>query len=289
MIRQILVNGVLASGLYALLAIGFSLIFGVARIVNLAHTAFYMIAAYYVYLFANLLSINILLSVALAILFTTLMGVVMYKLFIEPVKEHGPLIILTMGLAVVLQELTLLFYGGDVLTAPSFLSGYVEFLKVRASLQHVLTLAAFFVFILAVWGLLFKSKLGVGIRATAQDPEIAGLMGINVGRMCLVTMAISTFLAAVAGVVIAPISILEPYMWGEPLIIVIAIVVLGGMGSIKGSIIGALILGFVETLVVFIIPGGSFIKGATALAIVVFILWSKPEGLFGVVFEEERL
>lgn len=290
MAEQILINGVLTSGIYALLAIGFSLIFGVARIVNLAHTAFYMLAAYFIFLFAHLLGLNVLLSIALAIFFTTFIGMVTYKLCIDPIREHETsIVIVTVSLAIALQEIILLFFTGDFFSPSTFVSGYVELLGVRISWQHLLTLAVIFILLLGMWALLFKSKLGVTIRVTAQDREIASLMGINVGRICLITMGMAVLLAAIGGVMIAPISILEPHLWGEPLVIVIAVVVLGGLGSIKGSVIGAFILGFTETLVVFIVPGGSFIKGAVALMIVVFILWFRPEGLFGVVFEEERL
>lgn len=290
MVQQILINGVLTSGIYALLAIGFSLIFGVARIVNLAHTAFYMLAAYFIFLFAHLLGLNVLLSIALAIFFTTFIGMVTYKLCIDPIREHETsIVIVTVSLAIAFQEIILLFFGGDFLSPSTFVSGYVELLAVRISWQHLLTLAVIFILLLGMWALLFKSKLGVSIRVTAQDREIANLMGINVGRICLITMAMAVLLAAIGGVMIAPISILEPHIWGEPLVIVIAVVVLGGLGSIKGSLIGAFVLGFTETLVVFIVPGGGFIKGAIALMIVVFILWFRPEGLFGVVFEEERL
>ncbi len=290
MVQQILINGVLTSGIYALLAIGFSLIFGVARIVNLAHTAFYMLAAYFIFLFAHLLGLNVLLSIALAIFFTTFIGMVTYKLCIDPIREHETsIVIVTVSLAIAFQEIILLFFKGDFLSPSPFVSGYVELLAVRISWQHLLTLAVIFILLLGMWALLFKSKLGVSLRVTAQDREIASLMGINVGRICLITMAMAVLLAAIGGVMIAPISILEPHIWGEPLVIVIAVVVLGGLGSIKGSVIGAFILGFTETLVVFIVPGGGFIKGAIALMIVVFILWFRPEGLFGVVFEEERL
>jgi len=290
MAEQILINGVLTSGIYALLAIGFSLIFGVARIVNLAHTAFYMLAAYFIFLFAHLLGLNVLFSIALAIFLTTFIGMVTYKLCIDPIREHeDSIVIVTVSLAMAFQETLLLFFTGDFLSPSTFVSGYVEFLGVRISWQHMLTLGAIFILLLGLWALLFKSKLGVSMRVTAQDREIANLMGINVGRICLITMGMAVLLAAIGGVMIAPISILEPHLWGEPLVIVIAVVVLGGLGSIKGSVIGAFILGFTETLVVFIVPGGGFIKGAVALMIVVFILWFRPEGLFGVVFEEERL
>jgi len=93
----------------------------------------------------------------------------------------------------------------------------------------------------------------------------------------------------VAGAVVAPLYMVQPYMWMHPLIMVLAAVVLGGLGSAKGSVIAALILGFAETLVIFLVPGGSFLRGAISLCVMVVVLMLRPEGLFGVVFEEERL
>jgi len=113
-------------------------------------------------------------------------------------------------------------------------------------------------------------------------------MGINVARIGMITMAIAVVLAAIAGALVAPLFVLTPYMWMHPLVMVLAVVVLGGLGSIKGSFVGALILGFTETLVVFLVPMGAFLKGAVALAIMLIVILIRPEGLFGVSFEEER-
>jgi branched-chain amino acid transport system permease protein len=113
-------------------------------------------------------------------------------------------------------------------------------------------------------------------------------MGINVGRIAMYTMGIAVVLAALAGALVAPLWVLEPHMWLHPLIIILAIVVLGGMGSIKGSLAGAFILAFAETLVTFVVPNGSFLKGAMSLSVMLAVLLIRPEGLFGVAFEEER-
>jgi len=290
MFEQILINGAMLGGIYAVLALGFSLIFGVARIINLAHTAFYMLAAYAIYTFAHLLGLSAIPSIALSIVLTTLIGIGTYKLFIDRVREHETTVLMiTIALALVFQECMLLAFGGHFLGAPSFVSGYVELLGVRVSNQHLLTFGVVVACLLGVWVLLTKSKLGIAIRSVAQDREIANLMGINVGRICLMTMAIAVGMAAISGAMVAPIFILEPRMWMHPLIMVLAIVVLGGLGSLKGSFAGAFILAYTETLVVFLVPVGSFIKGAVALAVMVAVLLIRPEGLFGLAFEEERL
>jgi len=189
----------------------------------------------------------------------------------------------------VFQECIILAFGGHYLGAPSFVSGYWEIIGVKVSYQHLLIFGVVLVVLFGVWALLSKTRLGIAIRATAQDPEIAGLMGINVPRILLITMGIAAMLAAVSGIVVAPTLVLEPHMWTPPLIMIMAIVVLGGLGSVKGSFIGAFIIGFVEVLVVFLVPEGAFLKGAVALLAMVIVLLIRPEGLFGVAFEEERL
>ncbi len=290
MFEQILINGAMLGGIYAVLALGFSLIFGVARIINLAHTAFYMLAAYAIYTFAHLLGLSAIPSIALSIVLTTLIGIGTYKLFIDRVREHETTVLMiTIALALVFQECMLLAFGGHFLGAPSFVSGYVELLGVRISNQHLLTFGVVLACLLGIWVLLTKSKLGIAIRSVAQDREIANLMGINVGRICLMTMAIAVAMAAISGAMVAPIFVLDPRMWMHPLIMGLAIVVLGGLGSLKGSFAGAFILAYTETLVVFLVPVGSFIKGAVALAVMVAVLLIRPEGLFGLAFEEERL
>jgi branched-chain amino acid transport system permease protein len=159
----------------------------------------------------------------------------------------------------------------------------------RVLYQNFLAIGVILVVLFALWALLSKTKLGKAIRAIAEDTEVANLMGINVSRICTITVGISILLAGIAGVVISPIEMVHPLMWIHPLTIVLAAVVLGGLGSVKGSVIAAFILGFAETAVVFLIQGGSFLKGAVSLAVMVLVLLIRPEGLFGVVFEEERL
>jgi branched-chain amino acid transport system permease protein len=114
-------------------------------------------------------------------------------------------------------------------------------------------------------------------------------MGINVSSVLFLVMGIAAAMAAIAGVLVAPTMVLEPGMLWPPFVMVMAIITLGGLGSVKGSVVGAFILALVETLVVFLLPTGAFLKGAAALLVMIVVLIFRPEGLFGIVFEEERL
>jgi branched-chain amino acid transport system permease protein len=289
LLQDILVTGLVNGGVYALLAVGFSLIFGVARIVNIAHTAFYMLAAYCFYTLLVKAQLGFLTAALVSVAGVTLLSVICYRLVIEPVREHeAAVLIATIALALVFQELMLLSFGGNYLGIPSTLEGGVRILGVSIPYQRMLILAVAAAMLVVVWFVLYRTRMGLAIRATANDLEVANLMGMNVHRVAMLTVALSVSLAAVAGVVVAPVFVVDPFMWLAPLVTMLAIVVLGGLGSMKGSLIGALAIGYIEAITVFALPAGAYLKGAVALGIMVAVLLVRPEGLFGVAFEEER-
>jgi branched-chain amino acid transport system permease protein len=289
MIEGIIVNGLINGSIYALLAIGFSLIFGVARVVNIAHTALYMTGAYLIYIGLHYWGLSPLTAILISILLTTMIGLVCYQLFIKPIREHeSAVLIATIALAMVIQEIFLWRFKGSYLGVPPVATGFLTLAGTKIANQHLLALAVAVLALVATWFFLLKTRIGLGIRCTAQDREIANLMGINVNREIMVTLGISVALAAVAGAIVAPLSVIDPHMWMHPLIMMLAIVVLGGLGSIKGSFIASYILGFTESVVVFALPMGGFLKVSIALSIMIVVLLIRPEGLFGVAFEEER-
>ena len=289
MLQDILVTGLVNSGVYALLAVGFSLVFGVARIVNIAHTAFYMLAAYCLYVLLERFRVPPALAGPASVAAVTGVSVVAYRLVIEPVREHeAAVLIATIALGLVFQELMLLSFGGHFLGIPNAIEGVVGIAGVAIPYQRLLILAVAAAVLAVTWWLLRRTRLGLAIRATANDLEVASLMGMNVNRVAMATVAISAALASVAGVAVAPVFVVDPFMWLSPLVTVLSIVVLGGLGSLPGSIVGALVIGYVEAITVFALPQGAFLKGAVALTLMVAVLLVRPEGLFGVAFEEER-
>jgi branched-chain amino acid transport system permease protein len=289
MILDILISGVISGSVYALLATGFCLIFGVARIVNIAHTAFYMVAAYGIYFGTHKLGFHPLWCMIASVIIVTLFGLIAYMLFIDPIREHeAAVLICTIAMAMAMQEIMLLMFTGSYLSVPALIEGFFSILGVKVFYQQLLTFGLVLLTLAALRVLLMKTKLGLAIRSTAQDREVANLMGINESRAAMVTMGITVGLAGLAGAVVVPLTILDPFMWMHPLIMMMAVVVLGGLGSLKGSFVGAYILGFAEALVVFLIPKGAFLKGSVALSVMILVLLIRPEGLFGVSFEEER-
>src|SRR5437879_9615816 len=202
MLRDILGTGLVNGGVYALLAIGFSLIFGVARIVNIAHTAFYMLAAYCFYALMVKVVLGFGVPAHVAVGAVTARSVRCYRLVIEPVREHeAAVLIATIALALIFQELMLFSFGGHYLGIPSTLEGAVRVLGVSIPLQRLLILVVAAAMLAVVWFVLYRTRLGLAIRATANDLEVANLMGMNVNRVAMATVTISGDVAAVAGVV----------------------------------------------------------------------------------------
>ena len=289
LIIDIVITGLIQGSTFALLAIGFSLIFGAARIVNLAHTAFYMVAAYCIYFMTQRWGLHPVWGMIIATVLVALLGLISYQLFINPIREHeGAVLIATIALAMIFQEIMSFLFTGTYLSVPALIKGYFTLLGVKVFYQQLITFCAALLVMTALWLFLMRTKLGLAVRSTAQDREVANLMGINEARVAMMTMGLSVGLAAFTGAIVVPLTILEPTMWMHPLIMMMAVVVLGGLGSLKGSFIGAYILAFAEALVVFLAPMGAFLKGPVALCIMIVVLLIRPEGLFGVAFEEER-
>lgn len=284
-IVQTLVNG----SVYALLALGLSLIFGVGRLINMAHTAFFVVAAYILYLFTRQLGWGAIPSIAITVVGTALLGALAYRFLLNRVRQHQQAVLLiTVALAMAFQELLYIGFGSFYLSVDPLISGTLVILGVIVPRQYLLVIAAVAVVLIILWLLLSRTKLGISIRTVANDPEIANVLGVNVPRTLLITMIIATALAAVAAVLVAPIWILYPPMWMHTLTIILVIVVLGGLGSIKGSIIGAFIIALVEQVVLISGISTHLVTPFLLLAMVV-VLVLKPGGLFGIVLEEERL
>jgi branched-chain amino acid transport system permease protein len=287
---DILISGIQLGAVYAILAIGFSLILGSARIVFLTYAAFYMLVGYFCYIVNSMLGMNLLISTSLAVVMTVALGIGTYKLCVERIRQHETTVILiTLVLAFFFQECVLFGFGSQHRNVPAFIPGFVEVLGVKVLNQYSLTLAVSLVLIFLIWLFLWKTKLGIAIRATSQDREVVNLMGINEKRISMIAVGLGIALAAIAGVMVAPIYLLEPTMWTEPFVMILAAVILGGLGSIKGSIIGAYILAYAQVVLVYVVPMGTFIRSAVALAAMIIVLMIRPEGMFGVLFEEERL
>ncbi len=290
MFASILVQTLVNGSVYALLAAGLSLLFGVGRIINLAHTAFFVLAGYGMWSFTRALGWGAIPSIAVTVVVITLVGVLVYRFIIDRVRQHEQVVLLvTVALAMAIQEILLATFGEYYRTCPPLLPGETVILGSRVSNEYLLIVGVVVAVIIIIWLLLAKTKLGTAIRATANDAEIASLMGISVPRTLMVTMGIATALAALAACLVGSLWITYPMAWMDPLTTVLIIVVLGGLGSIKGSIISAYMLALAELLAFNFMSSGAFLAKPFMLLVLVIVLVVRPGGLFGIVLEEERL
>jgi len=305
LIEEIILFGAISGGVYALLALGFTLIYGISGITNLAHGSFYMLGAYMFHILGfRLLGSDTPVSTSfvvliLAALIVGIIGSVAYRLAIHPVLgDEVAVMVVTVCLALIFQQLVLLIVGltfrdptPSVKWPPgSFLTTSTNILGVNLENSKILAFAVS----LGLFGCLLvfisKTKIGKAMKAVSQDREIAMLMGINTRRLYMLTMALSASLAAIAGILITTsttYSALAP-MWRYPLALSFSIVILGGLGSIKGSLIGGFIIGYAEQTVANTVPQGGAIVGVVPLIVMVLVLLLKPKGLFGKRIEMEE-
>ncbi len=275
---SIFVLGTIWGAVYSLIAVGFTLIFGVAGIVNLAHGAFYMLGAYLAYTFMTLLNINVPLSALMAVAGVALVGMAIDYFGIRPLRErHAYVLILTLAFALFFQELMYGIYGPYGKPVKSFVIGEIVLGGVHISYQKLITLFVAAACVILLWLFIKKTKTGKSISAVAQNKDAAILMGIQYEKAYRMTMGISAGLAAIAGVFISPILEAVPTMWSFPLFKAFAIVIIGGLGSLEGAIIASLLLGYSETLVSFLISANY--SDMVYLFAIILVLVLRPTGI----------
>src|SRR4030043_2342478 len=183
LVVNIIISGLISGSIFALLAIGFSIIFGVPRILNLAHTAFYMLAAYCIYIVTQKMGLNPLWGMLAAIVLVTLLGMISYKILLNPIREHeGAVLIPTIALAMIFQEVMSLIFTATFLSVPALIKGYFTILGVKVFFQQLLTFCAALLVMAGLWVFLMRTKTGLAIRSTAQDREVANFLGSDGAR-----------------------------------------------------------------------------------------------------------
>ena len=292
-IQQIMIYGAMSGGIFALLALGFTLIYGVAELVNFAYGALFMIGAYIFWALTTPetgglfepLQLDLRLSFVLALVLTATIGVILYRVGIQPIVEDIiGVVVVTVGALVVAQEILVIQFTGETHGVPPFIEGTTYIWGVNVHNSELLAFAASLGLFVVLWIFISKAKMGKAMRAVGQDREVAMLMGINTHRLYMLTMAISASLAAVAGILWSFSTAggsVRPYMWDTPLFLSFAIVILGGLGSIKGALLGAFILGYAGNTFILLIPEKTFLRGVVALMTMVIVLLLRPKGLFG--------
>jgi branched-chain amino acid transport system permease protein len=274
--------GLINGSFYATLSLGLAIIFGLLHIINFAHGALYTLGAFVAWMGFTYLGLNYWWALILSPLVVGVFGVLIERLMIVHIRNISPLygLLLTFGLALVIQGLLRNFYGSSGLRfpVPSALSGGTNlgFMFLPYYRGWVLGISVFIC--LVTWFLIERTRIGSTLRAAQENPSLVEAFGIHVPRLITLAYGTGAALAAFAGVLAAPIYSVQPEMGAELLIIVFAVVVIGGMGSIMGAIVTGLGLGLVEGLTKVFYPEASSVVIFVIMAIVIMI---RPEGLFG--------
>jgi len=278
---QQVVNGMIAGSIYALVAMGLALIFGIMYVPNFAIAALYMLGAYGSFYLIEYVHMPYLLTIPVVMLVIGMLGVLTEKLCFRPVREapHAVGFIVAMGLMLILETGARIGFGAEskIVSSP-YNSIVLNIGPVLLNLQRFLVFIICLVLAIGCYLFLLKTMTGKKIRATSQAPEAARLLGISINRMSQVVFFLSSALSAAAGALLAPMFYLSTAMGFMPSIKGIVVIVLGGMGSIKGALLGGFILGIAESL------GAGYVsseyKDAFAFGILLLVLLFKPSGLF---------
>lgn len=278
---QQIVNGLVIGSIYTLVALGMTLIQGTIRIPNIAHGSLYMVGGYILYTMMNTFGLGYWAAVAVTIAIMPLLGIIVERIY-WPVRQKGSgisLFVAGIGILVLLNNGVRLAFGPQWKHVRSPLTGTVDFLGVTITPQRILIIVVAIISIILLNIFLNKTLTGATMQAVAQNQDGASLMGINIHGTSMLTFAIATALAGLAAALIAPVFLVH-YEMGTPIVLrAMAILVVGGLGSVPGAIIGGYILGLTEALSVLVMP--SAYQDLIAFGLLITILAFKPHGLFG--------
>jgi branched-chain amino acid transport system permease protein len=280
LLPQVIINGVTLGTNYILMALGFTMIFGVLRIVNFAHGEFYMLGAFLVLTAIVKLEVNYFLAAALAVVSIGVLGYLAEEVIFRKFRDkelEG--MIVALGLSILMQNLGLVAWGPYDLSIPPVFTGVLKIGSIFYPLERLMVVLLSFLLMAGFYLFLKRTKLGLAIQAIAQDTEIARVQGMRINRLYPLAFAIGTGLAAAAGAVIGPLFQLNPWMGIMPQVKAFIVVILGGIGSIPGAFLGGLILGVAESFVSTY--ASKAIADMLGFILVIGILLFRPSGLFG--------
>ncbi len=277
MLLPIIIIGTILGGILTLVACGFTLTFGVGRIFNFAHGTFFAISAYTAYALFPYLGYS---SLLIGVLASAIFGLSVHYL-IKPIRKNEIMVILlTLSLALLVDQIILMVFGVDAISLHPIVKGSIDVFGVKITNVKILSFAITVASIIILEWLIKRTRLGREISAVSQDVESAMIVGIDVERVFMFTLLISSVLAGIGGILYAQIYSLTPNSALEILLLAFAIVVVGGLGSVKGSVISAFIISYIKTAVSVTL--GTRWSELAVLLVIIAILVVRPQGLFGV-------
>ncbi|SUX06268.1 branched-chain amino acid ABC transporter permease [Campylobacter lari] len=293
LILQQIINGFSLGSMYALIAIGYTMVYGVLRLINFAHGDIMMVGAYSALFCVTSMNVPFLGALSLAMLFAAALGIAIDRVAYKPLRKAPriSLLITAIGISFLIQNMFNVLFGSTpkYFPVPSYLETVINFNNISISINSILVPILTFFILLVVLFILYKSKYGIAIRALAFDIHTVNLMGIDANRIIAIVFALGSALAAIGGIFWAvSYPSVEPSMGTLIGLKAFGAAVLGGIGSVAGAVLGGLIIGFTEVVVVAIFPDLSGFKDAFAFIFLVLILLFKPTGILGINFEKSR-
>jgi branched-chain amino acid transport system permease protein len=280
-LAQQLTNGLVLGSIYALSSLGFTLIFGAARVVNFAYGEMLMLGAFATLTLMNLLGLGFFMALPLAMLVMAAANVVIYLVVVRPVMRRTDLqvLLVTTGLLYVLHDLAIAAWGTDPRQMDMDVEGVLEIGDVIIPYQRLVVVLTMLALVVGLYLILYRLRVGKALRAIAQNRFGAQAIGLNVNRVVSFAFAVSGALACAAGALLGALYAVEPNMGGAPLLKSFVIVIFGGLGSVPGAIVGGIAIGLIETLT------GSYIsygfKDVFTFMIMISVLLLRPQGLLG--------
>ncbi len=281
-----LINGVSLGSVYAIIALGYTMVYGIARMLNFAHGDVIMVGGYVSFIIASSMGLNPLFGILAAVIVCTLLGITIEKVAYKPLRQSASLTVLitAIGVSYLLQNLALLIWGANPKVYTSVVAGWPKLTlfdgQLIISAETIVTICACAVIMVCMVLFIHKTKIGKAMRAVSEDPGAARLMGINVDSTISTTFAIGSGLAAIAGVLLcSSYPTLMPTTGAMPGIKAFTAAVFGGIGSIPGAVLGGILLGIIEIFAKAYI--GTQFSDAIVFAVLIIVLLIKPSGLLG--------
>ena len=281
--EQVIANGVVLGLLYSLIALGITLIFSIMGVLNFAHGQMYMLGGFMVYYFYGVNHINFFLALILAAVLLAIIGVIfdrfLFRRVVKIARREESQMLLAMGTAMLLEEIALLIFGEKSRGVPPVVDGVYHIFGMYLVAQRLFSIGIAVILIIGLTLFVKRTRAGMAMRALAQDKEAAYLQGVNIYNISTLGWAIGAGLAGVAGGLVAPILMIFSGIGGETTLKTFLMMLIGGFGSVPGSIVGGIVLGFMEAFGYALLPGT--ITYLIVFCAVIFLLILRPQGIMG--------
>jgi branched-chain amino acid transport system permease protein len=280
LLAQAVLNGLVIGTMYMLMAVGFTLVFGIMRVVNFAHGEFYMLGAFIGFFTYVQWEMPFVVCLAIAALTIGILGMLVERALIQPFRsDEMSGMIATLAMSVIIQNAAVMLWGPVPRAMPDIVAGTVAIGPFSFPWSRLVVIAAASLIFILFWLFMQRTRLGRAMRAVAQDMETALIQGIRVNYIYPLAFGMSVALAAMAGVLMGPVFSVSPFVGLTPMLKAFVVVILGGLGSVPGAVVGGLLLGMIESFTATLF--GSLVADILQLLLVILILLVRPSGLLG--------